>query len=191
MLKSALFTPKTRHTYIPVDLDVSPFDNSKTKKKGVERSYKGCDGYAPMFAYIGQEGHCLNVEMRKGSVHCQNGTPDFIRKTLQSAKKLTDKPLLFRLDSGNDSRDNIVIFLENETDFIIKRNPRKEKAEDWIEIAQKHGICCEERIMTMAHANSSIVKSRQNWISNACLPGSMKPTDLFSTLAFLHTICFV
>jgi len=154
MLKSALFTPKTRHTYIPVDLDVSPFDNSKTKKKGVERSYKGCDGYAPMFAYIGQEGHCLNVEMRKGSVHCQNGTPDFIRKTLQSAKKLTDKPLLFRLDSGND-------------------------------------ICCEERIMTMAHANSSIVKSRQNWISNACLPGSMKPTDLFSTLAFLHTICFV
>nr|WP_151679650.1 transposase [Weizmannia acidilactici] len=42
--------------YIPVDLDVSPFDNSKTKKEGVERTYKGCDGYAPMFAYIGQEG---------------------------------------------------------------------------------------------------------------------------------------
>ncbi|GER72883.1 hypothetical protein BpPP18_09500 [Weizmannia acidilactici] len=38
-----------------------------------------------------------------------------------------------------------MIFLENETDFIIKRNPRKEKAEDWIEIAQKHGICYEER----------------------------------------------
>ncbi|GER72882.1 hypothetical protein BpPP18_09490 [Weizmannia acidilactici] len=68
--------------YIPVDLDVSPFDNPQTKREGVERTYKGCDGYAPMFAYIGQEGYCLNVEMRKGSVHCQNGTPDFIRKTL-------------------------------------------------------------------------------------------------------------
>ncbi|GGE50312.1 hypothetical protein GCM10011391_31320 [Pullulanibacillus camelliae] len=33
--------------YIPVDLDVSPFDNSKTKKEGVERTYKGCDGYGP------------------------------------------------------------------------------------------------------------------------------------------------
>ncbi|WP_437177587.1 transposase, partial [Heyndrickxia coagulans] len=48
-------------------------------------------------------------------------------------------------DSGNDSRDNLIIFLENETDFIIKRNPRKEKAEDWLEIAQKYGMCCEER----------------------------------------------
>lgn len=131
--------------YIPVDLDVSPFDNSKTKKEGVERTYKGCDGYAPMFAYVGKEGYCLNVEMRKGSVHCQNGTPDFIRKTLQFAKTLTEKPLLFRLDSGNDSRENRVFFLENGADFIIKRNPRKEKAEDWLDIAKKHGICCKER----------------------------------------------
>ncbi|MBT2238861.1 transposase, partial [Heyndrickxia coagulans] len=71
--------------YIPVDLDVSPFDNSKTKKEGVERTYKGCDGYAPMFGYIGQEGYCLHVEMRKGNNHCQKGTPNFIKETIQSA----------------------------------------------------------------------------------------------------------
>lgn len=131
--------------YIPVDLDVSPFDNSKTKKEGVERTYKGCDGYAPMFAYMGQEGYCLHVEMRKGSVHCQKGTPNFIQETIQSARKLTDQPLLFRLDFGNDSRDNLIILLENHASFIIKRNPRKEKAEDWLYIARKYGICCEER----------------------------------------------
>jgi hypothetical protein len=131
--------------YIPVDLDVSPFDNSKTKKEGVERTYKGCDGYAPMFAYIGQEGYCLHVEMRKGNDHCQKGTPNFIKETLQSARRLTDQPLLFRLDSGNDSRDNLIIFLEKHASFVIKRNPRKEKAEDWLHIAQKYGICCEER----------------------------------------------
>jgi len=44
--------------YIPVDMDVSPFDHFKTKKEGVERTYKGCDGYAPMLAYIRQEGYC-------------------------------------------------------------------------------------------------------------------------------------
>ncbi|ATW82285.1 IS1380 family transposase [Heyndrickxia faecalis] len=131
--------------YIPVDLDVSPFDNSKTKKEGVERTYKGCDGYAPMFGYIGQEGYCLHVEMRKGNNHCQKGTPNFIKETIQSARRLTDQPLLFRLDSGNDSRDNLIIFLEEHASFVIKRNPRKEKAEDWLHIAQKYGICCEER----------------------------------------------
>ncbi|MDL4846140.1 IS1380 family transposase [Weizmannia coagulans] len=131
--------------YIPVDLDVSPFDNSKTKKEGVERTYKGCDGYAPMFGYIGQEGYCLHVEMRKGNDHCQKGTPNFIKETIQSARRLTDQPLLFRLDSGNDSRDNLIIFLEEHASFVIKRNPRKEKAEDWLHIAQKYGICCEER----------------------------------------------
>jgi hypothetical protein len=110
-----------------------------------------------MFAYIGQEGYCLNVEMRKGNVHCQKGTPDFIRDTLPFAKKLTDKPLLFRLDSGNDSRDNLIIFLENETDFIIKRNPRKEKAEDWLEIAQKYGMCCEEREGKKVYLGSILV----------------------------------
>ena len=32
--------------YVPLDIDVTPFDNSKTKKEGVSRTYKGYDGYA-------------------------------------------------------------------------------------------------------------------------------------------------
>ncbi len=32
---------------VPVDMDVTPFDNSKTMKEGVSRTYKGFDGYAP------------------------------------------------------------------------------------------------------------------------------------------------
>jgi len=35
---------------IPLDIDVSPSDNSKTKKEGVSRTYKGTDGFAPIFA---------------------------------------------------------------------------------------------------------------------------------------------
>ena len=37
--------------YLPLDIDVSPLDNGKTQKEGVSRTYKGCDGVAPIFAY--------------------------------------------------------------------------------------------------------------------------------------------
>ncbi len=92
--------------FIPVDMDVSPFDNSKTQKEGVSRTYKQCDGYAPMFAYLGTEGYEINVELREGSQHCQKNTPEFIDETLKYARLITQEPLLIRLDSGNDSQDN-------------------------------------------------------------------------------------
>ena len=41
---------------VALDIDVTPFDNSKTSKQGVSRTYKGFDGYAPIMAYIGKEG---------------------------------------------------------------------------------------------------------------------------------------
>ena len=41
---------------VAVDLDVSPFDNSKTKKEGISWTYKKFDGYAPIFAYVGGRG---------------------------------------------------------------------------------------------------------------------------------------
>ena len=69
-----------KNGYVPVDIDVTPFDNSKTKKEGVSRTYKGFDGYAPIMAYIGAEGS-----------------------------------------------------------FIIKRNPRQEGKEEWLESVRD---CC-------------------------------------------------
>lgn len=58
---------------VPLDCDVTPFDNSQTEKEGVSRTYKGEDGYAPMAADLGQEGYCLELELRAGSQHCQKG----------------------------------------------------------------------------------------------------------------------
>lgn len=79
MLKSNGIVPsKLPCGYVPVDMDVSPFDNSNTSKEGVSRTYKGCDGYAPMFAYIGSEGYLANLELREGKQHCQKGTPRFL-----------------------------------------------------------------------------------------------------------------
>jgi len=57
---------------------------------------------------------------------------------LKPARQITDKPLLVRLDSGNDSADNIGIFMEecfqgDRVHFIIKCSIRKEKPLDWLD----------------------------------------------------------
>jgi hypothetical protein len=48
--------------HIPLDVDVFPQDNSGTKKENVSYTYKGYSGYAPIAAYLGLEGWCLEVE---------------------------------------------------------------------------------------------------------------------------------
>lgn len=136
---------KTGH--IPLDADVTPMDNSGSHKEGVSRTYKGCDGYAPMPVYLGQEGYCLEFELREGKQHCQKDTPALLDRALRHARQITDKPLLLRLDGGNDSIENIDLVLEHNqaftdrvpVDFLIKWNPRKESKEDWLAYAEQHG----------------------------------------------------
>jgi len=124
--------------FAPVDIDVTPMDNSKSGKEGVSRTYKGYDGYAPMMAYIGTEGYAINFEFREGKQHCQNGTVAFLQETIKLCKKLTDKPLLIRLDSGNDSIDNVAVLIQEGCYFIIKRNLRRESKEEWFNMAKQH-----------------------------------------------------
>ena len=136
---SGLEITPCRSNYLPVDVDVCPFDNSDTKKEGVSHTYKGVDGYAPIFAYLGMEGYGINAQLREGKTHCQKGTPQFLEETIDYARKITDKPLLFRLDSGNDSIDNIDVFKEAKVDWIIKRNLRRESKKRWIKLAKEEG----------------------------------------------------
>jgi hypothetical protein len=132
--------------YLPVDIDVSPMDNSRTKKEGVGRTYKGCDGYAPIFSYIGTEGYMLDCELRPGSQHCQKDTPAFIMRNLVAIEQLKPmQPVLFRLDGGNDAFDTIKPLVESKHYFIIKRNMRRDKPEYWIDMAQSIGCRTELR----------------------------------------------
>ena len=127
--------------YVPVDVDVSPFDNSDTKKEGLGWTYKKFMGYAPIFTYLGAEGYGVNTELREGSQHCQKGTPEFLKASIANAKIATDAPLLVRMDSGNDAAENIAVMQRPETcaDFIIKRNPRKESPQAHWAIAEELG----------------------------------------------------
>ncbi len=48
--------------------------------------------------------------------------------------------MLFRLDSGYDSAENIGILLEHGCHFIIKHNLRKESKEDWLGMAKDNSL---------------------------------------------------
>ena len=127
--------------YVALDVDVSPFDNSDTKKEGVSLTYKKFNGYAPILAYLGEEGYCVNVSLREGKQHCQKDTPEFLRQSIINAKIATDHQILVRMDSGNDSSENIALMQSNDSraDFIIKRNPRKERPESHFTLAMERG----------------------------------------------------
>lgn len=137
--------------HVPLDADVTPMDNSKTRKEGVSRTYKGCDGYAPMAAYLGQEGYCLEFELREGKQHCQRDTPALLERVLGRARRLSQAPLLLRLDGGNDALDNVDVVLDHNegdavgVDFIIKWNPRKENPQQWLAYAEEHACFTEPR----------------------------------------------
>lgn len=108
----------------------------KADKEGVSRTYKGCDGYAPIIAYIGTEGYMINIQLREGKQHCQCGTPAFLRETIKLCREVTSEPLLIRLDSGNDAAENIGILLESGCYFIIRRNLRRESKDTWLDKAK-------------------------------------------------------
>ena len=128
--------------HVPLDIDVTPFDNSKSSKEGVSHTYKGFDGYAPIMAYIGEEGFLVNTQLREGRQHCQKGTPCFLKETLLLSHALTDAPLLIRMDSGNDAKENLGILLEDGDWFIVKRNPRGQETKDeWLTKVKE---CCKD-----------------------------------------------
>ncbi len=136
--QKVVLTPVLRDL-VPLDIDVSPFDNSKSHKEDVSRTYKGFDGYSPIMAYVGREGYLADVELRPGKQHCQKETPAFLRETLSLVRQLTAAPLLVRLDSGNDATDNLGILMAAGVDFIIKRNLRKESKAVWLKRAGLFG----------------------------------------------------
>jgi hypothetical protein len=142
---NAEFSPvSTGH--IPLDIDVFPMDNSDTKKEGVSRTYQGFDGYAPIAAYLGNEGWCLGLELREGKQHSQNGFIPFLRKMFTYARSLTNKELLIRLDSAHDSQETLLEVRQyNKTSYIVKWNPRNHDKNFWRNKAFREGRVEEPR----------------------------------------------
>jgi len=121
-------SPIAGTSLIPLDFDVTPLDNSGSKKEGVGYTYKGYDGYAPMMGYIGAEGFMLHQQLRYGSDHSNVlGTAAYLKQSISFARQICpNKSYLARLDSGNDSAENIELFDQvPDVNFIVKRNFRR------------------------------------------------------------------
>ncbi len=140
-LKKARVTITALDTgHIPLDCDVFPMDNSKTKKEGVSRIYNGEDGYAPEAAYLGTEGWCLELELREGSQHSQDGFIPFVNRLIEKARSLTSRKILVRLDSAHDALDTRVALAgRSNVSYIIKWNPRREDQLEWAGRVFKEG----------------------------------------------------
>lgn len=94
------------------------------------------------------EGYALRVGLPEGKQHCQKHTPEFLTDCLDRARSILGAPvegsapqlkLLVRLDSGNDSTDNLDVIREHGGEFLIKRNLRgRETTEGWLAFAQEN-----------------------------------------------------
>jgi len=126
--------------HVALDMDVFTMDNSGTKKEGSLHTYHGCDGFAPIGAYLGTEGWCINLEFREGSQHSQKKFVPFLNETISRAKSLTKKSLLARLDSAHDAIETRATFDEHKkVDYILKWNPRKQDLSAWLDRSLKEG----------------------------------------------------
>ena len=132
-------------SYIILDSDVTPMDNSGSKKELVELTYRKFNGYSPMMSYAGTSGFMINNELRSGSSHTNcEGTLDYFGTTISLLKQLSDEPVLAIMDSGNDDRALVRQLIGNGADCLIKRNLRREPAEKYInyckEFAAERGM---------------------------------------------------
>jgi len=132
--------------HVPLDADVFPLDNSNTQKEGVCRTYHNYDGYAPIAAYLGLEGWNLEVELRPGSQHSQEGFIPYLERVIKRARTLTSKKLLVRLDSAHDALDTrLALRAKKKVSYIIKWNPRREDTSTLCEKAFEQGLVSEPR----------------------------------------------
>ena len=127
--------------YIPNDIDVTPMDNTGSHRENVGRTYKGCDGFAPIMSNLGQEGFLHHHELRPGTQHCQKNTPAFLERNFELLKKLKLRhPVLVRMDAGNDSGDTVEVLRKSGHFFLLKRNLRKDNPVKWLSHAMSQGV---------------------------------------------------
>ena len=119
-----------KHGFVPLDVDSSPMDNSGTHREGVSWTYKGFEGYHPLFCYLGEQGYLLAQQLRPGSQHPQNEFIPFFKQAVAWARRLTDGRLLARLDGAHDAEDTLATCLDECVEFILRYNPRGRDAEE-------------------------------------------------------------
>ncbi len=128
--------------FVCLDVDTCVMDNSGTQKECVGRTYQGVDGYAPIAAYLGNEGWCVGLELRPGVQHSALETHYFLERVLPRVHELADpgQAVLARSDSGFDSAR--LLFQQDDEkrawaaegrsfEYLVKWNPRRQDLPAW------------------------------------------------------------
>lgn len=126
--------------HVALDIDSFAMDNSDTKKEGVSRTYRNFDGYLAIPAYLADEGWLLECSLLPGSEHPQKAFIPFLQRVLCKARQITKEKLLLRTDSAHDSLANrMELSRQDDVDYIIKWNPRRQDHEAWKQFAFSQG----------------------------------------------------
>jgi hypothetical protein len=126
--------------HIAVDIDGFAMDNSGTKKEGVSRTYRNFDGYLAMPVYLADEGWLIECSLLPGSQHPQKAFIPLLQRALAKVRQITKEKLLLRADSAHDAVTNRVeLARQEDADYIIKWNPRKQDPEAWKTLAFSKG----------------------------------------------------
>ena len=79
----------------------------------------------------------LSQQLRPGSQHPQKAFIPFFKTSIASARRLTGLPLLARMDAAHDSEETVQACLDEQVDFIVRRNPRgQDPWETWRELGE-------------------------------------------------------
>jgi hypothetical protein len=143
---SGTFTPiKTnRKEYIPLDIDIRPMNNEGTKKEQNGWTYKGYEGYHPIFAYFGTKGYMLSCQLRSGGQYCRKGTPEFLKGEVRALLAGVNKEeYIVPACQGERQRGDVGSTMgEGEKEgwnIIIKGNMRQEDKETWHDLGKEYG----------------------------------------------------
>jgi len=83
----------------------------------------------------------LANELRNGIQHSAKDASAFVRRCNDLAKRIGVKNILCRVDSGHDDVEFVETLVELGGKFLVKRNLRSEKLEQWLAVARRVGAC--------------------------------------------------
>jgi hypothetical protein len=131
----------TKESWARLDIDVSIYDNSDTKKEKARPTYDNRFGFAPIFAHL-DGGWMVHSELRPGSSHSScEGTDEFFLESIGYARSMVDSKILVVADSGFDSKERMKkLIAEPCCDFIIKHNLRRVSKDEWLAKAKEHSV---------------------------------------------------
>ncbi len=125
-------------SYIPLDIDVTPFHNPNVKKEEISKTYHKIDGFAPIMAYLGD--FAIAFELRPGKQHSEKGAIEFLLRCLKIIDRLgiNHSDILLRVDSAHDDGDFLNVLEEKHLTYIVKRNPRREPQKPHAQFAMEN-----------------------------------------------------